>query len=313
MSVGHEGVRCAPNLFMVGAPKSGTTAMGHYLNAHPDIFVAGRELNYFGTDLDFLTPQGVPWRISWEDYLGWFEGQSHKRYRADRSVFYLYSRTAAQEIRRHDPNSRVVVMLRDPVDQMYSEHSEMLFQGEEDLTDFADALAAEEDRKQGRRIVEGCHHAFGLFYRDVARYADQLERYFSTFGREQVHVIVFDDLVADPVETYTAVLQFLELDTSHQPHFAVVNGNKVNRSTILSKALRTTSPGWRKAGRMLVPSPTARARLRRRVRQLNTASRSRGPMDPELRRALEVEFEPEILRLESLLGRTLPGWRRSQA
>ena len=93
------------------------------------------------------------------------------------------SRQAAEEIRDFTTDARIVILLRNPVDQMYSQHSEMLYQGDEDIRDFAEALAAEDDRALGRRIPAGCRKPFALQYRAVARYCNQVDRYFSTFGR----------------------------------------------------------------------------------------------------------------------------------
>ena len=298
-----------PNAFIVGAPKAGTTALGHYLGSHPEIFVAAKELSYFGTDLDFRTRRGEPWRISGEAYSAWFTGQEAARYRIDRSVFYLYSECAAEEIHTYDPHSRIVVLVRNPVDQMHSEHSEMLYQGAEDITDFALALDAEPDRHQGRRIPPGCQHAVGLYYRDLARYAGQIERYLARFGRDQVHVVVHDDLRRDPPGTYRAVLEFLGVDPTHRPAFAVVNANKQVRSAALRRTLRSGSPRLRRAARLLVPDAQARARVRRALHGLNTSARARPPLDPALRVSLTEEFEPEVRRLEALLGRELPDWR----
>lgn len=297
-----------PNLFIVGAPKSGTTALTHYLGSHPELFALPWELHRFGTDLVFRSRTGVPGRISWEDYAGSFAGREAKRYRVDHSVFYLYSKRAAEEIHRFDPSSRIIVMLRKPVEQMYSEHSEMLYQGEEDIAEFEAALEAEPERRQGRGIPAGCRHAFGLFYRDLARYAEQLERYLSVFGRHQVHVVIHDDLVADAAGTYGRVLDFLDVDRSHRPDLSVVNANKVVRSTTVRRLLQDAPSGVRRTGRLLVPSATARARLRRKAHSLNKSQRPRPPMDPGLRQRLVAEFEPEVRRVESLLGRQLPGW-----
>ena len=302
-----------PNLFLVGAPKSGTTALGTYLGSHPDVFVAPAELSYFGSDLDFRTRAGAPWRIPWDRYLEWFAGHEDVRYRADRSVFYLYSRRAAKEIHDYDPSSRIVAMVRNPVDQMYSEHSEMRYLGGEDLADFAEALGAEADRKAGRRIPEGCQHAFGLFYRDIVRYAEQLERYLALFGTDQVHVVVYDDLAADAAGTYRTVLEFLGVDATHEPELAVVNANKAVRSPALHRVLGRASPAVRRAGRLLVPGAARRAQLRRRLDALNTVQRPRPPLDPGLRAELAAELEPEVRRLEALLGRELPSWRPGEA
>ena len=303
--------RPTPNLFIVGAPKSGTTALASYLDAHPDVFVAGKELSYFGSDLEFKTTKGGRWRIGYDTYLEWFARFGHTRYRTDRSVFYLYSSRAAAEIHSYDPGSRVIALLRNPVDQMHSQHSEMLFQGDEDIVSFADAVAAESDRKRGVRIPRGCQKVFGLFYRDIARYGDQVERYLSLFGRDRVSVVLYDDLVADAAATYRHVLQFLEVDPDHRPEFGVVNANKVTRSTHVRDLLRQAPPGLRRLGRLVVPDDRARASLRRRLHVLNTRGRARPPMAPELRRRLTEESASEVHRLEEILDRDLGAWLAS--
>lgn len=302
-------VSADPNLFMVGAPKSGTTALATYLTKHPEVFVAAKELNYFSFDLDFCTMKGEKWRVTKEAYLAWFSDHADKRYRGDHSVFYLYSQRAAKAIHDFDAESRIIIMLRNPVDQMHSQHSEMLFQGDENLRDFAQALAAEEDRKHGKQIPPRCRKTFGLFYRDLARYAEQVERYFTVFGRDQVCVILYDDLVADTPATYRHALQFLEVDPDFTPDFVVVNANKVVRSTLTREFLRRTPSSARRLGRLFVRSGDQRATLRRRLHAMNTQQRSRPAIDPQLRQELEAEFAPEIGRLEELLGRDLDRWR----
>jgi hypothetical protein len=300
--------RPTPNLFIVGAPKSGTTALASYLGQHPEVFVAGKELSYFGSDLDFRTDNGGRWHIGYDAYLGWFARHGQPRYRTDRSVFYLYSAVAASEIQRFDPDSRVIALLRDPVEQMHSQHSEMLFQGDEDIADFADALAAEEARRRGDRLPVGCRKPFALWYRDIARYAEQVERYLAVFGSERVCVVLYDDIRSDPAGTYRGVLEFLGLDPAQLPDFDVVNANKVVRSAHLRDLLRQAPPGVRRVGRMLVPNQFARASLRRRMHALNTRQQPRRPVSAELRAALVVELAPEVRRLEALIGRDLRAW-----
>jgi sulfotransferase family protein len=280
--------RPTPNLFIVGAPKSGTTALASYLNQHPAVFVADK--------------------ISYRAYLEWFRRHGDCRYRADRSVFYLYSSAAAAEIHDFDPSARIIILLRNPVDQMHSQHGEMLFQGDEDIRDFGQAVAAETDRRDGRRIPAGCRKHFALLYRDIARYCAQVERYLSIFGLGGVCVVLYDDLVADSVGTYRRVLDFLEVDPTHVPTFDVVNANKVIRSARARELLRHTPSTLRRVGRMVVPNQYARAALRRRLHGLNTERRPRPPVAPALRLALQREFEPDIHRLEQLLGRDLTAW-----
>jgi Sulfotransferase family len=304
--------RARPNLFIVGAAKSGTTAMASFLGDHPDIFMAPWELNYFGKDLDFRKVDGAPWRIPIEQYLGVFAYHHAELYRGDHSVFSLYSKTAAREILEFDPGSRIIVMLRNPVDQMQSQHSEMLFQGEEDIEEFEVALEAEHDRRLGKRIPPGCTKPFALQYRSLSRYADQVDRFISAFGRDRVCVLLHDDLVRDPAGSYSTVLKFLDLDPSHEPQLRVVNANKTVRWGGLRDALRDTEPRsrarLRSAGRLLVPNPSARARLRRRLHSWNTKRAPRDPIVPALRRSLLSEASEDIQRLEKVIERDLGEW-----
>jgi hypothetical protein len=191
---------------------------------------------------------------------------------------------------------------------MHSQHSEMLFQGEEDIPSFVDAVDAETDRKNGRRVPAGCQKVFGLFYRDIARYADQVERYQAHFGRDRFCAVLYDDLVADAPAAYRRVLDFLGVDPEHRPEFEVVNANKVVRSARIRDLLRQAPPGLRRLGRMAVPDAGARAALRRRLHVLNTRGRARPPLDPALRRRLIEEFTGDVHRLEVLLDRDLRAW-----
>jgi hypothetical protein len=297
-----------PNLFIVGAPKSGTTALSTYLDRHPEIFVAPHEMIYFGTDLAVMDAPGRPRRRRDDYYLATFAPHRQERYRGDHSVTYLYSRTAANEIFEFEPDARIIAMVRDPVDQMHSQHSELVYQGEEDITDFAEALAAEDDRRQGRRVPATTTKPFGLLYREIASYAEQIERYLSVFGPERVHVVVFDDFAADTAGEYRSVLEFLGVDPGFAPSFEVVNPNKVVRSSFARDQLRGGSPVVRRLGRLMVPSARSRARLRRRAAAMNTVHRARDDVDPDLRRRLRQEMAPGIHHLERLLDRDLGAW-----
>jgi len=291
-----------PNLFIVGAPKSGTTALATFLGEHPDVFMAHRELHFFGSDLDFRRRTGE------DTYLGWYRAHADRRYRGDKSVYYLCSGVAAREIHDRCPDSRVLILLRNPVDQMHSSHSELLFQGDEDIRDFEAALSAEPARCRGERIPAGCRKPFALRYRAIAHYADQVERYLDVFGPGRVRTIVYEEFAEDVAASYRSVLEFLDLDAGIRPDFRVVTSNKQVRSTWLQGALHGASPLARGAGRLVVPGRRARAAVVRRVQRLNTAERPRPEMAPALRRALTDEFAGEVERLERLLGRDLRRW-----
>lgn len=294
-----------PNFFIVGAPKCGTTAMYQYLRQHPEIYMARKELNYFGGAERTTYPKG---RL--EDYLRTFGGATDEKWVGEASVFYLFSRVAAANIKEFCPYARVIVMLRNPVDMLPSLHSQLLYNGDEDIDDFEIALSLQSARKNGQHIPRHCHTYYGLQYYEVAAYTSQLERYYTAFGRDNVHVIIYDEFASDTPKSYRNVLDFLGVDNAYIPSsFEVVNPNKSIRVPWLRTALYVyrDSPSIRRPVQLLMP-PVVRHPLRDLVRHAYTNHTPRSQISPELRRHLQQHFLPEVERLSALLGRDLTGW-----
>ena len=202
-----------PDFYIVGAPKAGTTSLYQYLAAHPDVFLPDqKELWLFGSDLDVRNRR----RWTADDLPELYRRAPAGSTRGLAYVWYLYSREAAREIAEVRPDARIVIALRDPVATLYALHSEFVYDGNEEIADFAQALEAEPDRCAGRRIPTEAHFPAGLCYRATVRYAEQVERYLDRFGADRVHVLLFDDLLADPEGTGTAVVRFLGLSASRR-------------------------------------------------------------------------------------------------
>lgn len=300
----------APNLFIVGAPKCGTTAMYHYLAQHPDVYMSTiKEPCFFGSDLTIVNRRGHIREL--DPYLALFRGRS-ERVRGEASIWYLTSQRAAAEIRAFNRDARIVIMLRNPVDFLYSLHAEYLWNSNEDLEDFGAALAAEPDRKAGRRWPAHVQVLQGIYYREMASFTDQVGRYLDVFGRERVRVYLLDDLAADAAAVYGDAVRFLDIDAGFQPDLGVVNPQKQARSKRLQSLINTPPEGLLRTARALLP-PAVRRRLFNRVKTLNDSGKPRPPMDERLRQALESEFRPEVDRLSALLDRDLTRWCRPKA
>jgi hypothetical protein len=291
-----------PDFLIVGAFKSGSTALYEGLRRHHQIFMPfHKEPLYFGDDL--TRRYG---RYTEAEYLHLFDPAKPGQKSGEASTWYLYSVSAAREIRDFNPDMRILVVLRNPVDVMYAEHSQLIYNVIEDIPDFAAALAAEPDRRAGRRIPPGPINVENLFYRHSVRFAEQLERYFDVFGREQVHVMLWDDLRRDGATVVRGALDFLGVDSSLAQAPPNVNENKRVRSPLLQRLIF--------APRLLLPLapflrrfPLVRA-IRTRMLAMNSQAKPRAPMDPALRRQLLDEFTPEIERLGRLIGRDLSAW-----
>lgn len=292
-----------PEFYIVGAPRCGTTFMFDALGLHPRVFVPWRkEPNFFCRDLDsgsYL--DSISFMRDPADYQALFANAGRDQLAGEASTWYLYSSVAADRIKAVRPDARIIAMLRDPVDMMYSLHGRRRFGGTEVLS-FVDALAAEEDRRHGRQLPPRPRNVAGLLYREVARYAPQLERYLRCFDRSQVHVIIFEDFRADPAAAFAGVQRFLELDPIPLPATAPVNISTRRRSDRLERL--ALHPRVVRAGRVLLPHA-----LRRRVGpildRVNAVPDRREPLDPDLRGRLVEQLRPDVDRLSQLLGRDL--------
>lgn len=295
-----------PDFFIVGAPKCGTTAMYTYLRAHPQIFMPfHKEPLYFGSDLHRRYGQ-----MSEAQYLALFADARTDQRTGEASAWYLYSTSSAQEIGAFAPNADIIVMLRNPVDVMYAQHSQLLFNQQETIVDFGEALAAEPDRRAGRRLPPGPIRPENLFYRDMVRFADQLERYITRFGADHVHVILNDDLRRDTAAEYRRVLEFLGVDPEFTPSFDLRNTNKRPRSRGLQQLIYAPPRPFRALGPLLRRSRLAHA-VRDAAIALNSRGQQREEMDPALRAQLTEEMRPGVERLGVLIGRDLSAWSES--
>jgi hypothetical protein len=245
-----------------------------------------------------------------------FATRNGERRAGEASVWYLFSTQAAAEIHAFNPEARIIIMLREPAEMLHSLYHQFRFDGNEHLRTFEEALAAEDERRAGRRLTRQTYLAQGLVYRETARYTEQVRRYFDVFGRERVHVIIYDDLAADVRAVYCRALEFLGVDSTRiETDFQVINGNKSVKHSALRGLLndplvRSTAIA---IGRRL-PRPIFAALhdVERRLWKLNSRSEKRVPLQPEVRAQLQREFAPEVERLSELLGRDLTHWNSSQ-
>lgn len=292
-----------PDFFIVGAPKCGTTAMYDYLGQHPEIFVPEeKEVLYFGADLILPGAQRDE-----QEYLAHFADVRDEKRVGHSFGWYLFSRRAAEEIKEFNPAVNIIIMLRNPVDMIYSLHSQRLYSGTEDIEDFREAIEAEQERQRGLRMPNYTWITRGLFYLEVARYAEQVKRYVDVFGWEKITLAIFDDFISNTRETYKGVCESLGVDARFEPVMNVLNPNKRARSRVTQDLLDRQAPKLvRNLGRFI--PKRARRGLYKTLKNLNAAKEPRPPMDPELKRSLQARFLPDVERLSKLLDRDLTHW-----
>jgi hypothetical protein len=297
---------------MVGAPKCATSALYQYLKRHPDIFMSDpKELNFFSTD---ITSNSVI--KDEEHYLSLFTEAKGYKLIGEASVWYMYSKVAAHNIHTMSPDAKIIAMVRNPVDMIYSYYGQRRFNGTEQIQNFAEAIKAIPSRKNGKLLPNNPHPIKGLYYLDIARYTDQITRYIDLFGKENVRVIVFDDFKADSRKVYSETLEFLGLDSEIKHELPdnekVRNASKNYKNIYIQRLLSNPPKSIIKIGKFLIPTDSLRQNIWEKLRVLNVEWKPKPELDPELRNYLQKEYQPEVEKLSALLERDLASlWNKA--
>lgn len=299
-----------PNFFILGAPKCGTTALSEYLRRHPRVFVSTpKEPHYFCEDFDYYY---APGERTEEHYLRLFADadESHLAV-GEASVWYLYSRTAARNIMEFDPAARIVVMVRNPVELVPSLHSQLTYMLDETEPDPAVAWELQEARARGEGLPSTVRVPGFLQYGEAARLGAQVRRVMEVVPREQLKVLVFDDLRADTGAVYRDTLEFLGVPDDGRSEFPRVNENKVHRTAAVARftqrpptALVAVARGVKRV------TGVERLGVLDRVRRRNREVTRREEISPEFAQVLRDHFRDDVGELGELIGRDLGAWTR---
>lgn len=289
-----------PNLFIVGAPKCGTTALSEYLRDHPGLFMSRpKEPNFFCEDLE--KTRGV---TSLGSYLQLFSNADGQPVVGEASTWYLYSEVALERIWQFNPNAKIIAMVRNPIDLVYSLHSQLVYNQIETERTFEKAWRLQESRPD-RPFLQ---------YARIGMLGRQIERLLRIFPREQVSIVVFDDFTESPGAVYHDTLAFLGLPSDGRTEFPKINENKQNRVQWVAKFARRT-PGALTSITDQVKQVLGieRLGLLDRVRHANTKRLARHPLPAALREELAAFFHEDIVQLSELLDRDLTGWSRGSS
>jgi hypothetical protein len=287
-----------PDLFIVGAPKAGTTSLYEYLDEHPDVYMSAvKEPMYFSPDIPYRARR-EPFVLGRDEerYLALFAGATTEQRVGEASTHYMASHQAPELIRAFQPDARIVCMLRDPAQVAYAWHGERVYRGGESHRRFDLALLDDER---------------GAPYLEVGRYGSQLQRWFDHFGRERVHVIVFDDFATDTAGEFRRLLEFLAVDAGFQPSSFGARNTVGSKSPLVARMRRGPLRRAAEGIRRLAGERAART-LSQGVRNLPLVNRrgARAPLAPEVRQRLEMAYRAEIELAGQLIGRDLAAlWR----
>lgn len=298
-----------PDFLIIGAPKSGTTSLYHYLDQHPGVFMSpNKEPHFFAFEGEPPSFVGTGDTQAWintrsvtdgNEYRALFSGASSEQMCGEASTMYLYLEGSCDRIYQHNPNMKIVAFLRQPVDRAYSHYMHLRRDGREWESDFRKALELENERI-------GKHWSPAWHYRNVGLYCDQVQRYVDKFGKEQVRIYLYDDLLKDAQGVYRDIFEFIGVDADFEMDTSARHNTtkSVRKSKWLHDFLMYPN-GLKSVLRQVIPA-SVRKPLSAKVYRKNAAAAEK--LSAEVRHEVTASFETEILRLQDLIGRDLSGW-----
>lgn len=247
-----------PDFLVAGAQKAGTTTLWAMLNQHPEVYVTRpKELHFFDQHFD----RGITW------YAEQFQPQNGERLVGEATPIYMTDPTYHKRMHEALPDARLLITLREPASRAYSHYWMMRAKGSEDLDTFESGLAAEEDRWQASPRLR---MKWRFAYQRRGLYAEQLRGLEGLYGRDRMHVLVFEEFIKAPQEAMHGVFDFLGVDAGV--------------AAAVQLEHRKSSSGGRKA------------------------KQGYPPMSSETRERLREYYAPHNADLHEWLGREVTAW-----
>ena len=305
----------ALHFFIVGAPKSGTTALAKSLSRCPQVCMPPFEPHFLS--LDFAIERSV---CSWAEYEALFPPQQSDLVLGEKSVSYLYSEAARNTIAEIWPRAKIIILVREPVSMILSLHRHLVRSGAEDCADVNRAVRRALHSRKAEYAVRGSPCRGFLDYIRIADVTPLIERYVEACGERNVKVVMYDDLTKDPSRVLAEVGQFIGAEY-HWETVGIVRANvgrwvrfprmyTVAADVLIRLPIRTLGDLRRK-----VPGPVRWALRSARgavLRALETDDISAAEtLEPPLVAEIRERLAPSVQRLSRLVGMDLEAlwWR----
>lgn len=298
-----------PNFLIVGAAKCGTTALYHYLGQHPEVFLTPiKETNFFaqkGKKVDFNGPKdnlGNHRRTITEivDYNNQFINVTDEKAIGEICPSYLYFKDAPKNIKEHIPEVKIIAILREPVSRAFSAWVHLTRDGREHLS-FSDAIVDEP-----RRIKDswsGIWH-----YIEAGKYYGQLKRYYDSFPKENIKVIIYEDFKKNPLRVYKEICDFIGVKSSFEPNMNVkYNTGSLSKNSFLTHLFMKPNflkTSFKNIFPFFVQKKVELFLLRSSLINIPTLSKQN-------KKELQSLFIDDMNKLEELINVELSGWKIS--
>lgn len=276
----------------IGAPKCATTWIYECLKEHLQVWLPPKDqkdFSYF-----FLSLENSP---DFSKYKSFLKLREPTQLRGDFNTYYIITPEVVKKIKEHNPNIKIIVSLRNPVDRAYSQYIHRYSLDKEEWKPFLEAI---KDPKDRRIIIE-----FGFYWK-------LLKKFFDEFNRENILVMICEDIKKNPLNFIQEIYKFLGINHSFEPQSINLDVNVTSfKMTKLGKFVhQRISPALKKNILGLrIHQSTAVRRIFDRFAKWYSSSKKRRTMDKKTRDYLKEIYKEDIKKLEKLIKRDLSGWK----
>ena len=278
----------------MGAPKAGTTSLYKYIERHPDIFMSPvKETNYF--TCNEINNQGLYYHdtkiVKAKDYFSLFSGWRREKYIGEASVSYLFYNDVSRKIYNFNPKAKIIILLRNPVERGFS-HFLM-----DKRLGYVNVTFEEIVYKTSK------HELLSLYYQqfvELGYYFQQVKRYLDVFGKENVGVYFFDDLVVDSQYVLNKVYDFLEIDSVAS--WGVIKKHNVNMKP---KNILVSNLYFSRSLRSIIKKIFSNKLLLNKIKYLLFTVDQKRELSKEVHKYLVSLYISDIQSLEKLIDRDL--------
>ena len=284
------------DFFIVGAPKSGTTSLYHYLNQHQDICMSLiKEPNYFSSEE--LNDQGLYYKAKviskLESYHKIFIQEKDHQLLGEASVSYLFYQNVPLKIYKYNPTAKIIILLRNPIERAHSHYLMDYRLGHTKIS--LDAILNDSSVKDHALLYQQ--------YIELGFYYNQVKRYVDVFGHDNVCVMLYDQLKENNEELTNNIIRFLNVDLNHGINFKnPYNRSKSSTNKIIQKLYSLTF--IRKSVSFLFPNSI--------ISYINKIffNNKENSLSTRLEDKLYNLYSEDILLLEKMLKIDLSSWKR---
>jgi len=271
-----------PNFLVIGPAKCGTTSIHYYLKQHPEVYLPRiKEINFFA----YYGQKGRYWAKTLEEYKKYFKDVKNHKAVGEVTPFYFAIEGSAEKIQKIIPDTKIITILRNPIDRAYSHYNMSLRIGRE-KRDVSEALTD----------INSLYVNVGFYYR-------HLQKYYKRFKKEKIKILFYDQLVNTPVELIKELYQFIGVDTNFIPDLETKHAaGYLPKSKIVNKIFDNYFTRF-----ILKPILPARL-LNFGIKIKNINSRKPAKLPPDIRNYLIEVYKPDMLKLERLANKQLNNW-----